>query len=71
MFKNFSWYLRECALRDYVIWEEREGQVSTRAYYRSQRFLAMADFLYPTHTPFDLEYEYCSRKGDFDFEDDY
>ena len=71
MFRDFSWYLRECALKDYAIWEESCGDKSTRAYERCMRFLALADVLHPTQSPYDLEYEYRRQKGDFDFDVDY
>lgn len=64
---DFSWFLRDCALRDYAIFSETQGEVSTRAYERCQRFLAMADLLYTPHCEYDLEYEYRKVIGDFDF----
>ena len=71
MLRDFSWYLRECALREYAIYSEKHGDLAERAFNRCLRFIAMADLLHPTFTSFDLEYEYCSRKGDYDFEDEY
>lgn len=58
MMEDFAWFLRACALRDYKIWSEAEGELSTRAYHRCMRFMALADVLYPLRSPFDLEYEY-------------
>ena len=69
MFRNFSWYLRECALREYAIWSENYGDLSTRAYERCTRFIAMADFLHPTICPYDLEYEYLCQRGEWVEED--
>ena len=66
MFRDFSWYLRECALREYAIWSENYGDLADRAYDRCQRFIAMADLLCPTYSPFDLEYEYSSRREDWE-----
>lgn len=70
MFENFSWYLRECALRDYAIWSENSGDLSTRAYERCMRFIALADFLHPTKCLYDLQYEYESQRGLWDEEED-
>lgn len=68
MFRDFSWYLRECALREYAIWSENHGGLADRAYERCMRFIAMADFLHQTQSIYDLQYEYERQRGLWDDE---